>query len=543
MSDKQVAYQVIETLKEIGVKHIFGVPSGGWIDYLEAIRNTDGIDFILTTHEGGAGFMADVCGRITGVPGVCFGTYGPGATNLSTGVGSALLDRSPMIALTDEVVPALRNRAVQMNVDHQAIFRPITKKTTRLEADRVREILFDAAEVAMSGRRGPVHVGLTWGIGSEPTAEEEVTFKQTEPPASAEGDTILEMKRLFAQARKPVLALGLRSTDSRVCQQVSAIARKLSIPVVLTPMAKGVIPEDHPCYAGVLFHALSDIVGVTHQQADLIVAVGYDPVEFNYEAWIPRGAPVVNVDILPIDLDREAYTLGLDVVGDIGSSLKALAETETSVKDWDLTALAQRREEMFTRMSPDTETFGPCAALDVLREVLPAEGIMTCDVGAHTHLIGQKWPTPKPGLQIMTNGWSSMGFAIPAAIAAKLCKPEQAVCAVSGDGGFLMTVGELAVAIRENLKIVFVVLTDNDLALIRIKQEKKNNPVFGTPIRRAGTIGGDNLFGVPVRKAYSLEEFRETLEAAFAARGASIVEALVDSREYDGLVLKEHRPR
>ncbi len=543
MSDKLVAYQVIETLKEIGVKHIFGVPSGGWIDYLEAIRNTDGIDFILTTHEGGAGFMADVCGRITGVPGVCFGTYGPGATNLSTGVGSALLDRSPMIALTDEVVPALRNRAVQMNVDHQAIFRPITKKTTRLEAGRVREILFDAAEVAMSGRRGPVHVGLTWGMSSESTADEDVSFKHMEPPAPADGETIAEMQKLFAAARKPILALGLRSTKATVREQVSAFARKFSIPVVLTPMAKGVVPEDHPCYTGVLFHALSDIVGVTHQQADLIVALGYDPVEFNYEAWIPREAPVVNIDILPIDLDKNAYTFGLDVVGDIASSFEALAETQTPAKDWDLTALARRREEMFKRMSPDTETFGACAALDVLRGVLPSDGIMTCDVGAHTHLIGQKWPTPEPGLQIMTNGWSSMGFAIPAAIAAKLCKPELAVCAVAGDGGFLMTVGELAVAIRENLKIVFVVLTDNDLALIRIKQEKKNNPVFGTPIRDKGTIGGDNLFGVPVRKAYSPEEFRETLEAAFAARGPSIVEAIVDSREYDGLVLKEHRPR
>lgn len=375
MSDKLVAYQVIETLKEIGVKHIFGVPSGGWIDYLEAIRNTDGIDFILTTHEGGAGFMADVCGRITGVPGVCFGTYGPGATNLSTGVGSALLDRSPMIALTDEVVPALRNRAVQMNVDHQAIFRPITKKTTRLEAGRVREILFDAAEVAMSGRRGPVHVGLTWGMSSESTADEDVSFKHMEPPAPADGETIAEMQKLFAAARKPILALGLRSTKATVREQVSAFARKFSIPVVLTPMAKGVVPEDHPCYTGVLFHALSDIVGVTHQQADLIVALGYDPVEFNYEAWIPREAPVVNIDILPIDLDKNAYTFGLDVVGDIASSFEALAETQTPAKDWDLTALARRREEMFKRMSPDTETFGACAALDVLRGVITESGV------------------------------------------------------------------------------------------------------------------------------------------------------------------------
>ena len=322
MSAKQVAYQVIETLREIGVKHIFGVPSGGWVDYMEAIRNTDGIDFILTTHEGGAGFMADVCGRITGVPGVCFGTFGPGATNLSTGVGSALLDRSPMIALTDEVAPALRNRAVQMHVDHQAIFEPITKKTTRLESDRVKEILFDAAEVAMSGRPGPVQVGLTWGMSAETTAEENVSLKEIGPAAAVDDDSILEMQELFAAAERPVLALGLRSTQGAVRDQVLAIAEKLSIPIVLTPMAKGVIPESHPCYAGVLFHALSDVVGETHQQADLIVAVGYDPAEFNYEDWIPREAAVVNIDILPIDLDQDVYKLGVDVVGDIASSVK-----------------------------------------------------------------------------------------------------------------------------------------------------------------------------------------------------------------------------
>lgn len=543
MSEKQVAYQVIETLREIGVRHIFGVPSGGWVDYMEAIRNTDGIDFILTTHEGGAGFMADVCGRITGVPGVCFGTFGPGATNLSTGVGSALLDRSPMIVLTDEVAPALRNRAVQMHVDHQALFEPITKKTTRLETDRVREILFDAAEVAMSGRPGPVHVGLPVGLSAEATAGENVLLKAIELEAAVAPETIVKMQELFAVARKPVLALGLRSTSAAIRKSVSDIATEFSIPVVLTPMAKGVIPEDHPCYAGVLFHALSDMVGETHQQADLVVAVGYDPVEFNYEDWLPREAAVVNIDIVPIDLDQETYTLGLDVVGDITSSVQSLAETETSTKDWDLAILAERRETMFERLSPSGETFGPCAALDVLRGTLPADGIMTCDVGAHTHLVGQKWQTPKPGLQIMTNGWSSMGFAIPAAIAAKLCKPDVQVCAVVGDGGFLMTAGELAVAVREKLSVVFVVLTDNDLALIRIKQERKDNPVFGTAVRKTGTIGGDNIFGVPVHRAHDPEEFRAVLEEAFSTDGPVIVEAIVDSREYDGLVLRADKPR
>jgi acetolactate synthase-1/2/3 large subunit len=198
---------------------------------------------------------------------------------------------------------------------------------------------------------------------------------------------------------------------------------------------------------------------------------------------------------------------------------------------------------MFAAMRPRSgAAFGPCAALDIVRELLPADGIMSCDVGAHIHLIGQKWPTPAPGLQLMTNGWSAMGFGIPAAIAAKLCRPDTAVCAIVGDGGFLMTCGELAVAVRENLKIVFVLLTDNDLALIRIKQERKGNPIYGTPIRARGTVGGDNLFGVPVLSADNALDFRAALTRGFAADGPVIVEAVIDSREYDDLVLRKDRP-
>src|SRR6185369_15507222 len=147
-----VATALIGALREIGVKYVFGVPSGGWVDYMEALRVADGIDFILTTHEGAAGMMADVCGRLGPAPGVCFGTFGPGATNLATGVGEALLDRSPMIALTDEMPASMRGRTTQMGIDHQALFQPLTKKTTRLRADAVRSILFDAARVALDGR-------------------------------------------------------------------------------------------------------------------------------------------------------------------------------------------------------------------------------------------------------------------------------------------------------------------------------------------------------------------------------------------------------
>jgi acetolactate synthase-1/2/3 large subunit len=204
--------------------------------------------------------------------------------------------------------------------------------------------------------------------------------------------------------------------------------------------------------------------------------------------------------------------------------------------------MAERRAAMFEKLRPSNQGFGPKGALAVLRDVLPPDGIMTCDVGAHTHLIGQMWKTPAPGLQIMSNGWSTMGFGLPAAIAAKLNFPEKSVCAVVGDGGFLMTAGELATALRHNVKIVVLLLTDNDLALIRIKQQKKGNPIYGTPVRARGTLGGEDVFGVPVRSARDAVNLRKELASAFAADGPVIVEAIVDSREYDDVVLKKDKP-
>lgn len=541
MEKKTVATEVVETLRDLGVKYVFGVPSGGWVDYMDALRKTDGIEFILTTHEGGAGMMADVNGRLSGVPGVCFGTFGPGATNLATGVGEALLDRSPMIALTDEMPEAMRSRTTQMGIDHQALFAPLTKKTTRLTAESVREILYDAATIALSPRQGPVHVGLPSGMSGLEAASSDAKFVPPAPPGPADAALLERAAGLFERALKPLLAVGLGAARAGVGSKIVALAERYQVPVVLTPMAKGLMPEDHPLYAGVLFHALSDVVGETHQQADLIVGIGYDPVEFNYESWMPQ-APLISLDTEPADLDQPAYELACDVVGDIGASIDALMARGGAAKQWDLDALAERRSAMFARLKGVEGPFGPRAALDILRDILPADGIMACDVGAHTHLIGQHWRTPAPGLQIMTNGWSTMGFGLPAAIAAKLTRPEKDVCAVVGDGGFLMTVGELATAVRYNVKIVVVLFTDNDLALIRIKQEKKNKPIYGTPVRASGMVGENTLFGVPVRTAADPETFRVLLQEAFAGDGPVVVEALLDSREYDGLVLRKDKP-
>ncbi|MFV0267078.1 MAG: thiamine pyrophosphate-binding protein [Draconibacterium sp.] len=321
-----VAQQFAHTLRDIGVRYVFGVPSGNMIDYIEAIREEEGIDFVLVGHEATAAIMADVCGRITGVQGVCFATFGPGATNLSTGVGEALLDRSPLLAFTDEM------------------------------PDQIRKI-----------------------------------------------------ERLWTNSEKPVFAVGMAAVRAGVKDLIVQLAEKNNISVVLTPMAKGIFPEDHPLYTGVLFHALSDMVAETYGEADLVVGIGYDPVEFNYEDWMP-AVPLIHIDEEEADVDAGKLREVLNVSGNIEMALRELLKLNSSPKKWDLDKLAERKNRMFQKLLPPPGIFGPRAILHELREALPPEGILTVDVGAHLHLLGQQWRTPSPEKLLMTNGWQRFGI-------------------------------------------------------------------------------------------------------------------------------------
>ncbi|OHD25007.1 MAG: acetolactate synthase [Spirochaetes bacterium GWB1_59_5] len=538
-----VAEHLIRRFKERGIRFVFGVPSGSWLYYMEAMRK-EGVRFVLVSNEASAGFMADVCSRLTGVPGVCYGTVGPGATNLSTGVVNALLDRSAVIALTSEPPEKLIGRTVQMAIDHQALFRPITKWTTRLTPERIDQVLGQALRIATADVPGPVHIGLPEDLGSKKVPDTTPAYAPVLPAktmiATAPEALLRTMETVFCASKQPVLALGLTAVRAGVGSLVAKIAEKHRIPVVLTPMAKGLLSENHEWYAGVLFHALSDRVAETHRQADLVVSVGYDPVEFNFEDWMPV-APLLHLDSVEADIDRLVYREVYDIVGDIPASLERLAALAPLASAWDKAALMARREAMFKAMEPAPGSFGPTAALSILREILPQDGVMACDVGAHTHLIGQMWRTPAPGLQLMTNGCSSMGFGVPAAIAAKLCRPESKVACVTGDGSFLMTAGEMAVARREKLAIVFVVLADESLDLIRLKQDRKDFPRYSTKLYNEPCPTAKFVFGVPVIRADDAVQYRAALIEAFKTDGPVIVEAHIDATEYDNLIMRKHK--
>jgi acetolactate synthase-1/2/3 large subunit len=540
-----VAQIFARTLREIGVRFVFGVPSGNMTDYIEALRLEDGIDFVLVGHETTAAFMAGVCGRLTGVPGVCFGTFGPGATNLTTGVGGAFLDRFPLIAFTDEMPDHLLNRKVQMNIDHQALFEPITKWTTRFDSDNVNEIILKAAGIAVSEVPGPVHIGVPSGIGMVLADETDnpINYLRLEKTQDNEKlfEAINQAELLFQQAKRPLIAIGLSAVRAQLKDLIIQLAEKFNIPVVLTPMAKGLFPENHPLYAGVLFHALSNHVTQTYREADLVIGIGYDPVEFNYEDWMPH-VTLIHFDSQPADIDSEEYPEVLNITGNLNDLLESFLSFHSEKKNWNQQILKARKEEIFRKLTPAGGSFGPLTVVDELRKVLPEDGILTVDVGAHLHLIGQMWHTPSPEKLLMTNGWSSMGFAVPAALAAKLCHPELQVAALMGDGGFLMTVGELATAKRLNLKIVFIVIYDNSLSLIRIKQGKKNYDYhYGTDLNDLPIEPTNHYFGVPVIRATNLAEYQTALQKAFTSDGPTVIEAVVDGNDYDDLVLKSNK--
>ncbi len=537
-----VAKRVADSLKKMGVRYVFGVPSGSMIDYMEAIRKTDGIDFILTSHEAGAGFMAAVCGRLTRTPGACFATFGPGATNVSTGVGAALLDRNPVLVFADEMPEKKQHRCVQMNIDQEALFKPLTKSTNRLKPGKIGEILFKAAAIAVKNQPGPVYIGVPSNISCRENPEPDSPVPANSRIVHAEASAINMMKECIQKAKKPVLVLGLMAAQSSLKPLIQMVMEKYQLPVVLTPMAKGMVGEDHPFYAGVLNHALANIVGQTHSNADLIIGIGYDPVEVNYEDWVQASVPIVHISTVQADLDKETHILAADVVGDMETSLQSLMDFSSCKFQWDLKALLKRKQDMFRALTPAKGSFGPLAVLQGLRQTLPLDGILACDVGAHLHLIGQFWPTPEPDSLLMTNGWSSMGFATPAAIAAKLCRPDKKVACVVGDGGFLMTAGELATARRLGLHIVFILLSDRELSLIRIKQKHKNYEAgYGTSLIDHDLILSKDFLGIPVMTASDPKTYQAALDKAFALSGPVIIQARITSNEYDDLVLKGNK--
>jgi len=524
------ADRIVATLRAAGITRGFGIPSGNVLPLMDAMRR-GGVDFVLTAHEGSAGFAADVTGRISGAPGLCIATLGPGATNLATGVGCAFLDRSPLIAITCNLVTEQLGRRIQMWIDHHALFAPITKATFRLEPGKVAATVAEAVRIAMTEPRGPVHLDLPEDVALAPAREEVPAILSPARLAAAPDDALARAQALIAQAKRPIAVLGSSAMRLADPARLAAVIERHGLPFCTTTMAKGMIDEDHPLALGCIERACRQVQRKFLRSADLIVGLGYDTIEVEYEAWI-GDVPLVSIDIEPADV-APSVKLRHQACGDLDASLARLAALPACRNAWTQEALAAHRRTFETALRPATNTFSAHAAIDAVRRALPRDGVLCFDVGAHTHQIGSQWRVHAPKSFQITNGWSSMGFGLPAAIAAKLARPELPVVCLIGDGCFQMTCGEVAVAKRLGLTLPIVVLDDRWLALIKVKQIRRQFPLYGTELQAEDYREPPaHYFGVPACGVRSAPALEEAVRAALAARGPTVIEAVVDSEHY-----------
>jgi acetolactate synthase I/II/III large subunit len=521
---------IVATLKSAGIGRGFGIPSGNVLPLMEAMRR-GGIDFVLTAHEGSAGFAADVTGRLTGAPGLCIATLGPGATNLATGIGCAFLDRSPLIAITCNLNTDQLGRRIQMWIDHHALFKPITKATLPLRRGEIGATLAQAIQIALSEPQGPVHLDLPEDVALAATNEPVPPLPAPIALAAAPNQAIARAGELIAAAQRPIAVIGASAMRLRDPALLRQVVERFNLPFVTTTMAKGMIDESHPLALGCIERARRQLQRDLLRSADLIVGLGYDTVEVEYEAWIGE-VPLLQIDIEAVDT-APMVRLAHQVIGDLDSSFRRLASCPPKEPHRSEDAIDAHRRAFQAALRPASAAFTAHAAIDAVRRALPSDGVLAFDVGAHTHQIASQWSAHAPRTFLITNGWSSMGFGLPAAIAAKLARPDLPVVCLIGDGCFQMTCGEVATAKRLGITLPIVALDDKWLALIKVKQIRRQFPLYGTALQDEDYREPPaHYFGVPARGVRSVAALEEAVKTALNASGPTVIEAVVDSEHY-----------
>jgi acetolactate synthase I/II/III large subunit len=474
---------IIQYLAAAGIRHIFGYPGDPSVEFLEAARR-EGLRFVLGSREGTAGLMAEAYGQLTGRPGVCLSTLGPGSTNLVNAVANAYLDRVPMLAISGQIERKREPYFTHQVVDHNRLFSPISKWTAAVQPNTVATIMRKALRIATAERPGPVHLTTAADVVGAEATDNELKLPpmrarrtpQIFSAAAAEADPVKQLK----SARRPVILAGISAVWSGASASLARLAETIGAPVVVAPMAKGVIPEDHPFYAGTLDMACNGFIWNFLKGADLLLAVGFDAVEL-IKPW-PLAIPTIHIDTVP-NTDQ-IYQADLEIVGDLPDILEAIEAAAGNLARWSEAEVAAHRREL-TELYYAGRVAGrmnPTDVVDVVRALMPRDTVVSTDVGSHKLLVGQGWTTYSPRTLLMSNGLSSMGFSLPAAIAAKLVHPDKQVVCFVGDGGLAMVQGELRVAASLKIDPVVVVFCDNSLNRIELKQMARQYPSWGTLI-------------------------------------------------------------
>jgi acetolactate synthase I/II/III large subunit len=535
-----VADRILERLGDTGVGHIFGVPGGGGNLDLIAAAGRAGIPFVLTATETGAAIAAIAQAEITGKPAVCLTTLGPGAASVVNGVACAHLDRAPLVVFTDSH-PASAAACSHQRLDHRALLAPVTKWSATLTSDCAETTVSEALARATTAPAGPVHLdcpGDVLSADADRSAEDDRSAKAFALPetfALQEAFALQDgVRTLIRNARKPLLLVGLGARRPSDADAVRSLCETRRLPAMVTYKGKGVVPDDHEWFGGVFTNGAIERPLV--DRADLLIAVGLDPVELIPRPW-RFAAPIVSCAASTMDDRHVRFTAQL--VGDIAAILAGVSDA-LNMSAWDSDVVHGAVAEQRRQASP------PAVGLSALQVVhraaarLARTARVTVDAGAHMFPATIGWPSYEPNQMLISNGLSTMGFALPAAIGAALLDRERPIVALTGDGGLLMCAGELATAVRERLHVITIVFADEALSLIEVKQRQRELPTDGVKLGHTEWRTLAEGFGARGFVARDEHELEQALELAAAYRGPSVIEARIDAGPF-GPALKAIR--
>jgi len=524
---------LVRCLEHEGVELIFGLPGEETLAVTDALADSR-IRFIPVRHEQGAAFMADVYGRLTGRAGVCLATLGPGATNLVTGVADANLDRAPVVALTGQAGRDRVHKESHQYVDIVDLFRPITKWNSRIEVGRViPEVVRKAFKLAQTEKPGACHLELPEDVADE-SVEATAQPLSTERPRRPSPDrpALRQAAELIDRARRPLIFAGNGVIRGNASAALCVFSQTIGLPLVNTFMAKGCVPAASELSLGTVGLQVRDYVSCGFDRADLVLAVGYDPVEYAPTFWNPeRDKTIIHLDFTPAEVDSH-YQPAVEVVADIREALDLLTDLCRVRRDPAPSRLLHEwiQKELDEGSTDDGFPIKPQRILHDVRSVLAPSDLVISDVGAHKLWVARLYPAVEPTV-LLSNGFAAMGIALPGAVAAKLVAPERRVLAISGDGGVLMNVQELETAVRLGLNIVTLIFRDDAYGSIRMKQltryGRELGVAFGNPdfVRLAEAFGAA---GIRVEKA---GELIPALKSAFSSPRPVVLEVPVDYRE------------
>ena len=532
---------LVKCLEAEGVRYVFGVPGEENEDLLFAL-DSSAIRFIPTRHEQGAAFMADVWGRLTGSAGVCLSTLGPGATNLVTGVADAFLDKSPLVAITGQAGRARIHHESHQSIDTLALFRPITKWSASVSTpDTVPEIVRKAFKIAESEKPGATHIELPEDVAGLPASGAPIAPVRVRRP-DPDTQAVAQAAALLGKAKRPLIIAGNGAVRKpATATQLRELVARHRLPVAHTFMGQGAISDDSPHSLCTIGFAFRDLVMDAVDEADVVLAVGYDLAEYAPRAWNPRNEKtIIHVDFTPADVDA-FYQPAVELVADIAASLRALQQElgpQPLASDSSWSASVRRRilDDIRSYDLKDGERFTVPGVLNVLRAVMGEEDLLLSDVGAHKLWIARNFPVACPNGCLMSNGLASMGIALPGAVAAALHDPGRRIVAAMGDGGFLMNSQELETAKRLGTAFTVVIFNDNDYGLISWKQRRARGRATGTGLTNPDFRAYAESFGIRGYRPATLAELRWDLAEAVRSRALAVVEIPVDAGINDRLL-------